>query len=208
VSGASPTVFVIDDDSSVREALESLFQSVGLDVRVFSAAQDFMQAKPSDGAGCLVLDVRMPGLSGLDLQRELARTSPGIPIVFITGHGDIPMAVSAMQAGAVGFLTKPFRDQELLDAVQSGIARGRARVSREAVVTDIRDRYQTLTAREREVMHLVASGKLNKQVAAALGVSEVTVKVHRAQVMRKMNARSLADLVRMVDQIAIVSAAH
>jgi FixJ family two-component response regulator len=208
MNAPGPTVFVIDDDPSVREALDSLLHSVGLNVRVFSTAQDFLQAKPSDGVGCLVLDVRMPGLSGTELQKELARTSPGLPIVFITAHGDIQMAVSAMQAGAVGFLTKPFRDQELLDAVQNAIARGRSRFSHQALVTDIRDHYQTLTAREREVMHLVASGKLNKQVAAALGVSEVTVKVHRAQVMRKMNARSLADLVRMVDQIETSAAAR
>jgi FixJ family two-component response regulator len=201
MSEPAATVIVVDDDASVREAVSSLFRSVGLGVLLFGSAQEFLQSKPVDGPHCLVLDVRLPGLSGLDLQETLSRTNPGLPIVFITGHGDIRMTVSAMKGGAVEFLTKPFRDQELLDAVQAGIEQDRARRSREAADVDVRGRHETLTSREREVMKLVTSGKLNKQVAAALGVSEITVKVHRAQAMRKMKARSLADLVRMADQL-------
>lgn len=197
----APTVCVVDDDPAVRDALRSLFQSVGLQVRLFGAAQDFLQSGPLDGPGCLVLDVRLPGLSGLDLQQELARSDLALPIVFISGHGDIPMTVRAMKAGAVEFLTKPFRDQDLLDAVQAGIERDREQEGRESVLADINGRYETLTRREREVMQLVASGKLNKQVAAALGVSEITVKVHRAQVMRKMAAKTFAELVRTSDQM-------
>lgn len=199
-----PTVCVVDDDPAVREALRSLFQSVGLQVRLFGAAQEFLQSAPLNGPGCLVLDVRLPGLSGLDLQEALARSGLSLPIVFISGHGDIPMTVRAMKAGAVEFLTKPFRDQELLDAVQTGIERDREQEGRESLLADINGRYETLTPREREVMQLVSSGKLNKQVAAVLGVSEITVKVHRAHVMRKMAVKTFAELVRVSDQLNLI----
>ena len=201
-------VFVVDDDPSMREAIGSLLRSVGLDVWLFSSAREFLQATRPDAAVCLVLDIRMPGLSGLDLQQELSRSNLDLPIVFITAHGDIPITVAAMKGGAVEFLTKPFRDQDLLDAVQAGIEQDRGRRRRRIEVADVRSRYATLTQREREVLRLIAAGKLNKQAAEMLGVSEITIKVHRAQVMRKMNAASLVELVRMVDTLAPASAAR
>jgi RNA polymerase sigma factor (sigma-70 family) len=198
-----PVVYVIDDDAALRDALAGLVRSVGLDVRSFRSTQEFLQSKRPDAPGCLVLDVRLPGRSGLDFQRELAEASIHLPIVFITGHGDIPMSVRAMKAGAIEFLTKPVHDQEPLDAVQLGIERDRARRQDAAALTALRQRFASLTPREREIMALVAAGRLNKQIAADLGVSEMTVKVHRGQAMRKMRARSLAALVRMADQLGV-----
>jgi FixJ family two-component response regulator len=203
MSEQQPVVFVIDDDRSVREALESLLRSVGLKVQVFATTQDFLQSARPDAPGCLVLDVRLPGLSGLDFQRELAKTDSSLPIIFITGHGDIPMTVRAIKAGAIEFLTKPFRDQELLDAVQLGIERDRARRGDAAAISVLKERLGTLTAREREILQLVVTGRPNKQLAAELGLSEITVKVHRASVLRKMQAKSLAELVRMVDRLGL-----
>jgi FixJ family two-component response regulator len=200
---AQETVFVIDDDASVRNALSSLFRSIGLKVEVFDSATDFLKIELPAVASCLVLDVRLPGLSGLDFQTELARANIRIPIVFITGHGDIPMTVKAMKAGAVEFLTKPFREQDLLDAVRLGLERDRTRREGETILTDLRARFDALTSREQEVMALVTAGLMNKQIAADLGVSEITVKVHRGNVMRKMGAKSLADLVRMADVLGI-----
>jgi FixJ family two-component response regulator len=198
-----PTVFVVDDDASIRDALKSLFGSVGLQAQAFASAPEFLQAKLPDTPSCLVLDVRLPGLSGLDFQGELAKANIHLPIIFITGHGDIPMTVRAMKAGAVEFLTKPFRDQDLLDAVQVGLDRDRARRNSDKAVSTVRARYDSLTPREQEVIVLVTSGLMNKQIAAEIGVTEVTVKVHRGHVMRKMGAKSLADLVRMADTLGI-----
>jgi FixJ family two-component response regulator len=199
----SATVIVVDDDPAVREALHSLLRSVGLQVQLYGSVQEFLRAKRPDGPSCLVLDVRLPGQSGLDLQDELAKGDVVPPFIFITGHGDIPMSVRAMKAGAVEFLTKPFRDQDLLDAIHLAIARDRVRRENEKVVAELRGKFETLTAREREVMALVVAGRLNKQIAADIGISEMTVKVHRGQVMRKMGARSLAELVRMADRLGI-----
>jgi FixJ family two-component response regulator len=196
-------VFVIDDDVSMRTSLSSLFRSVGLKVEVFDSAGDFLKFGRPDSASCLVLDVRLPGVSGLDFQTELAKANIRIPIVFITGHGDIPMTVKAMKAGAVEFLTKPFREQDLLDAVRLGLERDRTRRAGETIVSELRGRFEGLTAREQEVMAFVTTGLMNKQIAADLGVSEITVKVHRGNVMRKMGAKSLADLVRMADALGI-----
>jgi len=203
VSQPQELVFVIDDDASMRTSLSSLFRSVGLKVEVFDSASDFLKTGRPDAASCLVLDVRLPGVSGLDFQGELAKASIRIPIVFITGHGDIPMTVKAMKAGAVEFLTKPFREQDLLDAVRLGLERDRTRRAGEAVVSELRGKFEALTSREQEVMGFVTSGLMNKQIAADLGVSEITVKVHRGNVMRKMGAKSLADLVRMADVLGI-----
>jgi FixJ family two-component response regulator len=200
---AQEVVFVIDDDASLRHSLSSLFRSIGLKVEVFDSATDFLKVGRPEVASCLVLDVRLPGLSGLDFQTELAKANIRIPIVFITGHGDIPMSVKAMKAGAVEFLTKPFREQDLLDAVRLGLERDRRRREGETIVSDLRARFDALTAREQEVMAFVTTGLMNKQIAADLGVSEITVKVHRGNVMRKMSAKSLADLVRMADVLEI-----
>jgi FixJ family two-component response regulator len=200
---AQSIVFVVDDDASLRDALGSLLRSVGLRVEVFGSAADFLRSKLPDAVSCLVLDVRLPGVSGLDFQAELAKAGIHIPIIFITGHGDIPMTVRAMKAGAVEFLTKPFRDQDLLDAVQVALERDRSRRAEDKAVHDLRTRFESLTPREQEVIGLVTAGLMNKQVAAELGVSEITVKVHRGNVMKKMGARSLADLVRMADALGL-----
>jgi FixJ family two-component response regulator len=203
MSEEHPVVFVIDDDPSVREAIKSLIRSVGLEVQSFGSAHEFLGSKRPDAPACLVLDVRLPGPSGLEFQRDLVEADITLPIIFITGHGDIPMSVKAMKAGAVEFLAKPFRDQELLDAIQLGIERDRVRRRDAAMIAGLRERYRALTPRERDVMAHVVTGRLNKQIAADLEVSEVTVKVHRGQVMRKMLAKSLADLVRMADRLGV-----
>jgi FixJ family two-component response regulator len=198
-------VFVVDDDSSVREAIRNLIRSVGLRVEPFETAQQFLQSEIQDVPGCLVLDVRLPGLSGLDLQRELAARKVTLPIIFITGHGDIPMSVRAMKAGALEFLTKPFRDQDLLDAIQQALERARAMRQERADAARLRARLDGLTSREREVMNLVVAGLLNKQIAAELSISEITVKLHRSQVMKKMGANSLAELVRMAERLGVAA---
>jgi FixJ family two-component response regulator len=198
---AEAMVFVIDDDESIREALHSLIRSVGLRVATFGSAHEFLQSERPDVPACLILDVRMPGLSGLDLQRDLTEGNIHIPIIFITGHGDIPMSVRAMKAGAVEFLTKPFRDQDLLDAIQQALDRDRRARSQQADSADLRNRFHLLTPRESEVFELVVKGLLNKQIALQLGTSEITIKLHRRQVMEKMQADSLADLVRMSERL-------
>jgi len=198
---ADAMVFVIDDDESIREALHSLIRSVGLRVATYPSAHEFLQSDRPDVPACLILDVRMPGLSGLDLQRDLTEANIHIPIIFITGHGDIPMSVRAMKAGAVEFLTKPFRDQDLLDAIQQALDRDRHARSQQADSADLRNRFHLLTPRETEVFELVVKGLLNKQIALQLGTSEITIKLHRRQVMEKMQADSLADLVRMSEKL-------
>jgi len=196
-------VFVVDDDPSIRRAIKRLVESVGLRVEGLGSAQEFLRSQRTDAPSCLVLDVRLPGMSGLDFQRELREANIHIPIIFITAHGDIPMTVRAMKAGAVEFLTKPFRDQELLDAIQQGLERDHARRAQEAEVRKLRERFESLTPRERELLPWVVSGLLNKTIADAIEASEATVKVHRSQLMRKMGASSMADLVRMTEKLGI-----
>ncbi|MBY3122261.1 response regulator transcription factor [Rhizobium leguminosarum] len=200
---APATIIVIDDDPEIREALGSLLRSVGFAVNLLASVGDFLRSGRPNGPTCLVLDVRLPGQSGLDFQLELSRENIQLPIVFITGHGDIPMSVKAMKGGAVEFLTKPFRDQDLLDAVHVGLARDRAWLENEKSLATVRARFDSLTPREREVMALVVTGRLNKQIASDLGVSEITVKVHRSQVMQKMGTRSLPELARMADKLML-----
>jgi FixJ family two-component response regulator len=200
---SEPIVFVVDDDDSLRKALGNLFRSVGLRAEMFGSAPELLQSKLPDVPSCLVLDIRLPGVSGLDFQAQLARTNIHIPIIFMTGHGDIPMTVRAMKTGAVDFLTKPFRDQDMLDAVAVAIERDRKRRNDEKAISDLRARFDELTPREQEVMGLVAAGLMNKQIAAEIGLAEITVKIHRGHIMRKMAARSLADLVRMAEALGV-----
>jgi FixJ family two-component response regulator len=201
---ANATVLVIDDDPDLRASVGRLLRSLGLDVQLFQSLSDFLKSDPPDGPTCLVLDVRLPGQSGLDLQRELAAANRALPIIFITGHGDIPMSVQAMKGGAIEFLTKPFRDQELLDAIQLGLSRDRARRENQKALAALRERFESLSPREREIMAQVAHGRLSKQIAGDIGIAEATVKVHRSRLMRKMKARSLPDLSRMADKLKLV----
>jgi RNA polymerase sigma factor (sigma-70 family) len=198
-----PVVFVIDDDSDVREGLKALFESVNLPSRAFQSAEEFLRSQIPDKVSCLILDVRLPGLSGIDFQTELAKVQSDIPVIFITGHGDIPMSVKAMKAGAVEFLSKPFREQELLDAVRIALDRDRERRHRKVITHDLRNHFDSLSPREREVMTLVTAGMMNKQVAAELGIREVTVKVHRHNIMTKLHAKTFADVVRMADALGL-----
>jgi RNA polymerase sigma factor (sigma-70 family) len=199
----APIVFVVDDDPSIRRAIKRLIGSVGLQVELFGSAQEFLLGKRPDAPSCLVLDIRLPGISGLDFQHQLAEANIHIPIIFITAHGDIPMTVRAMKAGAVEFLTKPFRDQDLLDAIQLALERDRARRQREAGIVVLRERFESLSPREREVVGMVVSGMLNKQIAAQIGTAENTVKVHRSRAMEKMQANSLADLIKMTERLQV-----
>ena len=198
-----PLVFIVEDDELMRRALSNLFQSVGLEVEMFGSASEMLQTKLPDIASCLVLDIRLPGLSGLDFQAELARANIHIPIIFMSGHGDIPMTVRAMKGGAVDFLTKPFRDQDMLDAVTVAIERDRKRREADKIVANLQAHFETLTPREREILALVSSGLMNKQIAAELGLAEITVKIHRGHIMKKMGARSLADLLRKAETLGI-----
>jgi FixJ family two-component response regulator len=202
-SARESIVFVVEDDPSMRRALSNLFESVGLQVEMFGAAPEMLQSKLPDVASCLVLDVRLPGLSGLELQTELAKANIHIPIIFMTGHGDIPMSVRAMKEGAVDFLTKPFRDQDMLDAVAKAIERDRERRGADRIVADLQVLFETLSARERQILTLVSSGLMNKQIAAELGLAEITVKIHRGHLMKKMGARSLADLLRKAETLGV-----
>jgi FixJ family two-component response regulator len=203
LSAKEPLVFIVEDDESMRRALSNLFQSVGLEVQMFGSAAEMLQRELPDVASCLVLDIRLPGLSGLDFQSELARANINVPIIFMTGHGDIPMSVRAMKSGAIDFLTKPFRDQDMLDAVTVAIERDRKRREADKIVTNLQSLYETLTPREREILALVSAGLMNKQVAAELGLAEITVKIHRGHIMKKMNAKTLADLVRKAETLGI-----
>ena len=202
-SELQPIVFVIDDDASLRNALTNLFRSVGLRAEVFASAPELLQSKLPDVPSCLVLDVRLPGLSGLDFQAELSKANIHIPIIFMTGHGDIPMTVRAMKAGAVDFLTKPFRDQDMLDAVAAAIERDRERRKEQKILSELRSRFASLTPREQQLLALVTSGLMNKQIAAEIGLAEITVKIHRGSIMKKMSAKSLAELVRMAELLEI-----
>jgi FixJ family two-component response regulator len=202
-SAAVPTVFIVDDDRGMRQSIQDLVESVGLRAESFATGGEFLKRKPTSDPSCLVLDVRLPQMSGLDFQRQLAETGMQIPIIFITAHGDIPMSVRALKSGAVEFLTKPFRDQDLLDAIQEALQRDQATQEQQAEIQDLQDRYGTLTAREQQVMALVVSGMLNKQIASEIGASEATVKVHRGNVMHKMKAGSVVDLVRMADKLKL-----
>jgi FixJ family two-component response regulator len=202
-STKQPMVFVVEDDELMRAALGNLFQSVGLEVEVFGSASEMLQSKLPDAASCLVLDIRLPGLSGLDFQAELAKANIHIPVIFMTGHGDIPMSVRAMKGGAVDFLTKPFRDQDMLDAVMVAIERDRKRREAAKILANLQTHFETLTPREREIFALISSGLMNKQIAAELGVAEITVKIHRGHIMKKMGTRSLADLLRSAETLGI-----
>jgi FixJ family two-component response regulator len=202
---ANSTVLVIDDDPDLRASVGRLLRSVGLDAQLFASIADFLKSKPPDGPTCLVLDVRLPGQSGLDLQRELAAANREVPIIFITGHGDIPMSVQAMKGGAIEFLTKPFRDQDLIDAIQLGLSRDRVRRENEKDLATLRERFGSLSPREREIMIQVARGRLSKQIAGDIGIAEATVKVHRSRAMHKMKARSLPELGRMIDKLKLVT---
>jgi FixJ family two-component response regulator len=204
MSDANTTVLVIDDDPALRDSIGRLLRSLDLDARLFASISEFLEADPPNGPTCLVLDVRLPGRSGLDLQRQLAMANREIPIIFITGHGDIPMSVQAMKGGAIEFLTKPFRDQELVDAIQLGLSRDRARRENEEVVVGLRKRFASLSPREREIMIEVARGRLSKQIAGDIGIAEATVKVHRSRLMRKMKAPSLLALSRMAEKLQLV----
>jgi RNA polymerase sigma factor (sigma-70 family) len=204
MSDATPCVSVIDDDREFRDSVVRLLRTIGLETRQFSSVSDFLKADPAEGPACLVLDVRLPGQSGLELQRELIAAKRQIPIIFMTAHADVPMSVQAMKGGAIEFLTKPFRDQDLLDAVEAGLARDRVRLERDKALRALRERFDTLSSREREVMVRVAAGRLNKQIANDIGISESTVKVHRTHLMRKMKARSLPELSRMADMLKLV----
>jgi len=201
MTGPASAVFVVDDDPSVRRAIKRLVESVGLHVEIFGSAQEFLRAKRPDAPSCLILDIRLRGASGLDFQRQLVEAGIYVPVIFITAHGDIPMSVQAMKAGAVEFLTKPFRDQDLLDAIQVALKRDRARREQEAEIAVLQERYESLTPREREVVAMVVAGMLNKQIAAELGTAENTIKVHRSRAMEKMQAQSLADLVKMIERL-------
>ena len=204
MADANPTVLVVDDDPDLRQSVGRLLRSLGIDAQLFASIADFLNSDPPDGLACLVLDVRLPGKSGLDLQRELLAANREVPIIFITGHGDIPMTVQAMKGGAIEFLTKPFRDQELLDAIQLGLSRDRDRRENEKDLATLRERFASLSPRERDIMIQVARGRLSKQIAGDIGIAEGTVKVHRSRAMQKMKARSLPELGRMADKLQLV----